>query len=840
MSSGDVMNKNAKIGFSVVLFSSALMFSFQNCSPSALSTNSSSSTSSELTNDISIGIAEESKFVAQEPLNNVNVVASNFTGYDIIVIAGQSNAVGAGKWPDGIVRVDELKADVPELDDRILQVNRYEEELGLVPGDETLQHIGYRDDKSAVGFGMAFARRYVAGLDVKRKVILIPAARGGVSIDEWLSGTVSDPRTGLEISLLGSLRERLDFAMKQTTADQKPLDNRFVAVLWQHGEADIRNAALGLKDMNATTYVDKMHSLFLAIKRFHPEQDFSTIIGEPVPSWITTPYKDGVKSVESEKIVFRGHLIDYTDASYKRAYVRTSSDKNGLTILKSNCDSGAGEDCIHYDAPSQLELGKRYYNAYLRTVAGSLAGLRITNFDKFNASPNIVDDVDVATAGAPSHLLDIGLAGLPVKLGIDERGGGYVNYLELFNDKINRVAAKFGRGMQTAIRDGVHSGRFNPTQAGYSDVGGAKVTVTETKSASDDVTALRLPQFNVPLFNGDALFDFVEASKTEIHQPENYDAEGDWDMISGEKNYSEEIKSEFDYSAKYEKATDEFEIPAFLHTFYFAYNRKPNAILQFINPTVKTADGDLLLNKLKIIQDVSSVEGVQTPDVTDMSDVIFRTFSGRFLWDPTVFKNFYYYYKVGTRWAGQRMQIDPLTGDRTKGALPPYFDLVDNTLKYKYLENLQQVPPEVGIKLSEDLIILSNVCIQNWMVEEEICPSVAPTKPISMAYYYPMDDQVNKFPVVVMNRSDMSIHRVENRIMQVGFGLGYRDLGGLEFAALRVELKLSGILSPMRYENDKHQNRFEAVRQKIYMLFSKQPQEIIQAVTKFKNENYPQ
>lgn len=77
-------------------------------------------------------------------------------------------------------------------------------------------------------------------------------------------------------------------------------------------------------------------------------------------------------------------------------------------------------------------------------------------------------------------------------------------------------------------------------------------------------------------------------------------------------------------------------------------------------------------------------------------------------------------------------------------------------------------------------------------------------------------------------------------ILQVGFGLGYRDLGGLEFAALHVELKLSGILSPLRYENDKHQNRFEDVRQKIYMLFSKQPQEIVQAVTRFKNANYPQ
>lgn len=832
------MARYAKIGLSFFCFSTALLFSFQNCSPAGYKTYTSSLASSDFASDLQralIGDAEDFSLIAPSPV----LEESDFTGYDIIIIAGQSNAVGAGRWPGGIVVIDPLKVDVPELDERIFQVNRYEPLLSLVPGTETLQHFGFRENKDKVGFGMSFARRYVAGLDKARKVILIPAARGGVSIDEWLGEEVIDPLTNQKINLLESLRERLNFALSQKSADGQPLTNRFVALLWQHGEADIRKAALKLDNMTAENYAGKMDSLFDSIKGFHREQRFSIIIGEPVPSWNSVPQKEIEVDIKEIKQAFKRQLVDYSELSFKRSYVRTSSDKNGLGILKSNCDSGAGDDCIHYDAPSQIELGKRYYSAYLRTVAGGLAGLRITNTEKFNASPNVVDDIKVETAGVASHFLDFGVPGLEAKLGIDDRGGGYVNYLELFNDKVNRVAPKFGRGMQTAFRDGVHSGKYNPTQAGYSDVGGAKVTVLQTKSADAKVTALRLPQFNVPLFNGDAEFDFVEAPKSEIHQPENYLDEADSDLIDETgKSYSAEIKSEFDFAGKYEKVTQEFGIPAIRHTFYYSYNRKPDAIRQFINPAAKKANDDFLLNLSKVIHDISPAEGVQTPEVTDLSDIVFRTFSGRIQWDSSLFNNFYYYYKVGDNWTGQRLEINPLTGDRLDGEkLPPYFDLIDNTSKYSYVEGSRPVKADKGVRISEDVLILSNVCVPKWILES--CPKESPKKAISMAYYYPLDDQVNKYPVVVMNRSDMSIHREENRIMQLGFGLGYRDLGQLEFAALRMELRISGLLSPLRYQNDKHQDRFEAIRQKIYMLFSLQPGEIVEAVSKFKAVNFP-
>lgn len=836
------MTRNT-IGLSLFFLSAVLLVSFQNCTPNVNNSNSSSLAASDFSGELQRAIAgevEDFRFSGVTSMNDAGSVLepSDFTGYDIIVIAGQSNAVGAGKWPGGIVGIDPLKADVPELDERIFQVNRYEPQLSLVSGSETLQHIGFRDNKDAVGFGMSFARRYVAGLNKSRKVILIPAARGGVSIDEWLGGEVIDPVTNQNINLLESLRERLSFALSQKSVDGKPLANKFVALLWQHGEADIRKAALKLDRMTAESYVEKMDLLFAAIKQFHREQRFSIIIGEPVPSWNSVMEKEIQLDITDIKQAFKRHLVDNTESNLRRSYVRTSSDRNGLEVLKSNCDSGAGEDCIHYDAPSQIELGKRYYSAYLKTVVGGLAGLRITNSDKFNASPNVVDDILVSSAGEPSHLLDVGMAGLPVKLGIDDRGGGYVNYLELFNDNINRVAPKFGRGMQTAFRDGVHFGKYNPTQAGYSDVGGAKVTVLQTKDAAGTVTALRIPQFNAPLFNGDAEFDFVQAPKSVITQPDNYADEADWDLLDeAGKSYSDEIKSEFDYAGKYEKVTQDFGIPAFRHTFYYSYNRKPNAILQFINPEAKKANGDFLLNLSKVIQDISPAAGVQTPHVTDLSDIIFRTFSGRIQWDPTMFNNFYYYYKVGDNWTGKRMEINPLTGDRLDGEkLPPYFDLVDNTSKYIYVEGSRPVKPDSGVRISEDLLILSNVCVAKWIAT---CPQELPKKAVSMAYYYPLDDQVNKYPVVVMNRSDMSIHREENRIMQLGFGLGYRDLGQIEFAAVRMELRLSGLLSPLRYQNDKHQDRFEAIRQKIYMLFSHQPEEIVDAVSKFRVVNFP-
>lgn len=52
-----------------------------------------------------------------------------------------------------------------------------------------------------------------------------------------------------------------------------------------------------------------------------------------------------------------------------------------------------------------------------------------------------------------------------VTIGFSDKGGGYLNSCDR-GDGINIVSLFYGRGWQHSFRDSLHSGRYNPTQAG--------------------------------------------------------------------------------------------------------------------------------------------------------------------------------------------------------------------------------------------------------------------------------------------------------------------------------------------------------------------------------------
>lgn len=769
--------------------------------------------------------------------------STTFEGYDVIVIAGQSNAVGAGKgtW------VDPLHTANPSLDERIFQVTRAGT---FMLGTDVLRHVGWKPAKDTIGFGMAFARSYVSGLSQNRRVILVPAALGGTSIDEWL-GKVPDPDsdTGATMSLVDDMLFRLNAAVTKTGPNGTPLKNRFVAFLWQHGEADIRINAQTQSQMSPAEYVSKLNGIITQVQDAHPTHKFSVLIGEPVPTWKKVVLNNDTElDVVTAKAQYKDALLAYTETSFKRMYVRSGTPEGALMpALTSNHDIDSNyTDTVHYNAQSQINLGRRYYTAFLKTVEGSLAGLRITNSEKFNLSPNIVDFTPRADSEISSNFMNIGQPGFQVKIGLDDRGGGYLNYMEFYGDQTNRISPWFGRGMQTTFRDEYHSRRYNPTQAGFSDEYGAKVAITRTKTPEGVVTGLRIPQFNVPLFCSDDQYDYIETSNSIIKQPPSYEHEADWDLVNGEGNsYNDEIKSEFDFSAKYDRVTNLYGTPAFRHTLYFAYNRNPSAIKQFVEPgamvnALDPVNAKPVLDVERLIADISPFPGVQTPKPTDLSDMRLVTLSGRFNWDPEVFSNFYYYYKAGVNWTGYRIPLDQngdLVSATSYARLPPLLELQNFATSYNY----QNARPDGTTSIIEtnsrriinDLFIISNVCQPEWIADPAGCPANAPESPISIGYYYPMDDQINQNPLVVMNRSDLSVDRSENRIMQVGFGLGYRGQEQ-KYAVPRVEVTLSGMLSPQRYVQDRNEQKFEAIRQTIDVVFAKTPVEVDAAVTTYK------
>jgi hypothetical protein len=103
-----------------------------------------------------------------------------------------------------------------------------------------------------------------------------------------------------------------------------------------------------------------------------------------------------------------------------------------------------------------------------------------------------------------THTLESVVGSKRAVIGVNDRGGGYINSVLLHGfgiDGVDIVVTDFGKGWQGSVRDNLHGGRYNPTQAGIRDQFGAPVSVVKNST-------LLVEQFAMPLY-GDPVFDFL-------------------------------------------------------------------------------------------------------------------------------------------------------------------------------------------------------------------------------------------------------------------------------------------------------------------------------------------
>lgn len=240
-----------------------------------------------------------------------------FAGYDVFILAGQSNMVGRGLPFD---------AALDAVDPNIWQ---WTQAGAIAPATARLDH----NDPSGferVGMGLSFAKAYRAA-NPARPILLVPTAKGGsgFSGDDWNPGDYY-----------------FETAITQSNAAMASHPgNRLIAILWHQGENDVIG---GYSTAQYATAVDTLIYQFRA--RVAGAATAPFILGQFVPDWVPSPSPAAVLSA-----------INSTPTRVAYTAVAPSTGLTGNSL----------EDIIHFDAPSLRAYGPRYFTALASAVANA-------------------------------------------------------------------------------------------------------------------------------------------------------------------------------------------------------------------------------------------------------------------------------------------------------------------------------------------------------------------------------------------------------------------------------------------------------------------------------------
>jgi len=264
-------------------------------------------------------------------------------GYDIIVVAGQSNAEGFGFG----------ETDIPFVEDiRIKQL--YDRQAAAVVTRDGVARLDLSDEynllvmserervvrKTAFGsIGASFAREYAERgmLSEGREVLIVKCAVGGTGFArrEWGIGSPLHRR------MIAMIDKALSFP-----------DSRLVAFLWHQGEHEVvEMPSLSAAEKHKKHKMD-LGETFSDIRRRYGN-DFPILAAGFCDEWY----------FENREI---------SDAVISAIAEVLSEDVRGGFVLSSgllsNSQQNGGEDKIHFSRNSLYLLGKRYFDAYLKLI----------------------------------------------------------------------------------------------------------------------------------------------------------------------------------------------------------------------------------------------------------------------------------------------------------------------------------------------------------------------------------------------------------------------------------------------------------------------------------------
>jgi hypothetical protein len=291
----------------------------------------------------------------------------NNNGYDIIVIAGQSNSVGRGlevhKFPktrDGLNHRTWAQTLNMYRDDYDGEHGRSNSLISSLNKDNSIRNsardpiehqenfpyrLNGRPIRNNFGFGVSFAREYIrqGKLQSGRKILLVGCGWGGTGFAN--NGRWMFPNGDLYLGTIA----RANTAFAKTDMGN---NNRFIAILWHQGENDISTPTNYRENVSAC-----LNGIRNTIQRTNPHN---------IPILLGGLTND----TQSRRNFTEQHIRTIKDMPGNRNFKFVPSNAmpgvyySNLELFNHDLlpDKDTGNN--HFSKSSQIEFGKRYFYVF--------------------------------------------------------------------------------------------------------------------------------------------------------------------------------------------------------------------------------------------------------------------------------------------------------------------------------------------------------------------------------------------------------------------------------------------------------------------------------------------
>ena len=259
--------------------------------------------------------------------------------YDIIILAGQSNAEGYG-------RGEVTEEYVPDND--IISITPSYTSTDEVKNGVTVLHVVYNDEPWKISvadvriakgqimnnLSLTFSEEYKKNgyLKEERKLLIINAAIGATGFENnyW----------GLGKMLYNKMTEMVDYALSLNS------ENRIVAFLWHQGEHDAGHRH------SPAVYKAQFKEMLDAFKERYGIHEMPIVAGDFVNEWKSANIEKCAPIIDAMKSLIEGE---------NGMFVETAD------LMSNNQKNGDG-DTIHFCRESLHILGRRYFSAFKKII----------------------------------------------------------------------------------------------------------------------------------------------------------------------------------------------------------------------------------------------------------------------------------------------------------------------------------------------------------------------------------------------------------------------------------------------------------------------------------------